>query len=172
MRSLSSYLLFGHSATDPATYCSVTAPRTLLIVARCRALIVALGGIFCPNATITHPCLWLTGDVDYCWAGIMNCTNPCWVSWRFWKFIITTLRNIKYPFLMYNPWSTKKNWISQIITGSSLKPGSSCKVLIYPKPAVLRSETFEKPGSYSIKIKFAPDTDIGRHEWHAVGAMK
>jgi hypothetical protein len=43
--------------------------------------------------------LWLTRNVDHCWAGIINCTNPCWASWRFWRFIITILRNIKYPLL-------------------------------------------------------------------------
>jgi hypothetical protein len=58
-------------------------------------------------------------------------------------------------------------WISQITTGSSLKPDSSFKVLIYSKPAVLRIWKVWKPGSYFVKIKFAPDTDIGRHEWHA-----
>jgi hypothetical protein len=45
---------------------------------------------------------------------------------------------------MYNPWSKKTIWISQINTGSSLKPGSSFKVFICPKPAVLRIWNFWK----------------------------
>jgi len=117
--------------------------------------------------------LWLTRDVEYCRVGIMNSANPCWLSWRFWKFIITILRNIKYPFLMYNPWSTKTIWISQMTTGSSLKLGSSFKVLIRSKLAVLRIWNVWKTRQLFVKIKFAPDTDIGRHERHAGrGAMK
>ncbi len=72
---------------------------------------------------------------------------------------------------MYNPWSTKTIWSSQITTGSSLKPGSSFKVLIYPKPAVLRIWNVWKTRQLFVKIKFAPDTDIGRHEWHAGGGQ-
>ncbi len=101
----------------------------------------------------------------------MNSTNTCWVSWCFFKFIITILRNIKYPFLMCNPWSTKTIWISQITTGSSLKPGSSFKVLIYSRPAVLRISNVWKTRQLFVKIKFVPDTDIGRHEWHAGGGQ-
>jgi hypothetical protein len=41
--------------------------------------------------------LWLTRDVDHCWAGIINCTNPCWVSWRFWRFIITISQKYQIP---------------------------------------------------------------------------
>jgi hypothetical protein len=113
--------------------------------------------------------IWLTRDGEYCWAGIMNSTNPCWVSWRFWKFIITILRNIKYPFLMYNPSPRQTIWISQISTGSSLKPGSSFKVLIYSKPTVLRIWNVWKTRQLFVKIKFAPDTDIIDIEWHAGG---
>ncbi len=74
-------------------------------------------------------------------------------------------------FKMYNPWSTKTIWISQIPTGISLKPGSSFKVLICPKPAVLRIWKVWKTRQLFVKIKFAPDTDIGRHEWHAGGGQ-
>ncbi len=41
--------------------------------------------------------LWLTRDVDHCWAGIINCTNPCWVSWRFWRFSITISQKYQIP---------------------------------------------------------------------------
>ncbi len=74
---------------------------------------------------------------------------------------------------MYNnPWSTKKKfWISEITTGSSLEPGSSYKVLIYPKPAVLRIWNVWKTRQLFVKIKFAPDADIGKDEWHAGGGQ-
>jgi hypothetical protein len=39
--------------------------------------------------------------------------------------------------------------------------------LIYPNPAVLRIWNVWKTRLLFVKIKFAPDTDIGRHEWHA-----
>jgi hypothetical protein len=70
---------------------------------------------------------------------------------------------------MYNPWSRKTIWISQITTGSSSKRGSSFKVLIYPGPAVLRIGNVWKTRQLFVKIKFSLDTDIGRHEWHAGG---
>jgi hypothetical protein len=70
---------------------------------------------------------------------------------------------------MYNPWPTKTIWISQITTYSSLKPGSSLKVLIDQEPEVLRIWNVWKTRQLFVKIKFAPDTDIGRHEWHAGG---
>jgi len=70
---------------------------------------------------------------------------------------------------MYNPWSRKTIWISQITTGSSSKRGSSFKVLIYPGPAVLRIGNVWKTRQLFVKIKFSLDTDIGRNEWHARG---
>jgi hypothetical protein len=73
----------------------------------------------------------------------------------------------RIPILMYNPWSTKTIWISQITTGSSLKAGRAFKVLIYAKPAVLRIWNVWKTRQLFVKIKFATDTDIGRHERHA-----
>jgi hypothetical protein len=111
--------------------------------------------------------LWLTRDVDHCWVGIINRTNPCWVSWRFLRFIITILRNIKYPYFeMYNPWSIKKFWFSEITTGSSSKRGSSLKVW-YIKNRRLSGSDWKRLRTRQlfVKIKFAPDTDIGRHEW-------
>ncbi len=48
-----------------------------------------------------------------------------------------------------------------------MKPGSSFKVLI--EPAVLRIWNVWKTRQLFVIIKFAPDTDIGRHEWHAGG---
>jgi hypothetical protein len=41
--------------------------------------------------------------------------------------------------------------------------------LIYPEPAVLRIWNVSKTRQLFVKIKFAPDTDMGRHEWHAGG---
>jgi hypothetical protein len=41
--------------------------------------------------------------------------------------------------------------------------------LIYTKPAVLRIWNVWKTRLLFVKIKIAPDTDIGRHEWHAGG---
>jgi len=29
--------------------------------------------------------LWLTTDLDHCWAGIIDYTSPCWVSWRLYN---------------------------------------------------------------------------------------
>jgi hypothetical protein len=113
--------------------------------------------------------IWLTSDVEYCWAGIMNSTNPSWVSWRFWKFIITILRNIKYPFFMYNPWSTKKfelvKWPPVLLWNLAVLS----RFCYIQKRRFSGSEAFEKPVCYLAKSKFAPDTDIGRHERHAGG---
>jgi len=52
-----------------------------------------------------------------------------------------------------------------------LKTDSSFKVLIYPEPAVLRSWNVWKTRQRFVKVKFAPDADIGRHEWHARGGQ-
>ncbi len=60
------------------------------------------------------------------------------------------------PISIYNPWSTKTIWISQITTGSSLKLGSSFKVLIYPKPGFLRIWNVWKTTQLFVKIKFVP----------------
>ncbi len=52
-----------------------------------------------------------------------------------------------------------------------MKPGSSYKVLIDPKPAVLRIWNVWKTTQLFVKLKFAPDADIGKDEWHAGGGQ-
>jgi hypothetical protein len=62
--------------------------------------------------------LWLTRDVDHCWAGIRNCIKPFpyWVSRRFLRLIITVLRK-KTHVQIYKPGFTIFK-ISQITIGS------------------------------------------------------
>jgi hypothetical protein len=43
--------------------------------------------------------------------------------------------------------------------------------LMYSRPAVLRISNVWKTRQLFVKIKFAPDTDIVRHEWHAGGGQ-
>jgi hypothetical protein len=114
-------------------------------------------------------------DVDYCWAGIMNCTNPCWVPCRFLEIIITILRNIKYSsfkcIITHGPPKKKfelVKWPPVLLRNLAVLTRFW---YIQNRRFFLRIWNVWKTRQLFVKIKFAPDADIGKDEWHAGGGQ-